>query len=294
MNKLLVLPVVLVLCQSCSRENEKDFLGAANVEMKVYQVSPAVQGTLLEVKCEEGSSIKQGALLAILDTLPFSLQIREINANLSQISHQLSAKEAESAIARNDASSAKRERDRMKGLADKGAAPLQQADNLESQALSAELRAKAAALNLPAFQAQVEMLLARKAQLELNLSRCYVKSPCNGIVLVRYRHHGEMALPSAPIYEIGEYDTAQIDFFMPEPLLAGLSVGGKVRLRLDTPDGKGDFLPAQVTWISNTAEFSPKNIQTRESRNGLYFKVRVKCANPSGRLKRGLPVEVWR
>jgi HlyD family secretion protein len=57
---------------------------------------------------------------------------------------------------------------------------------------------------------------------------------------------------------------------------------------------KETFLPGTVTWIGSEAEFSPKNIQTRQSRNELVFRIRATIPNANGRLKRGLPVEVWR
>ena len=53
-------------------------------------------------------------------------------------------------------------------------------------------------------------------------------------------------------------------------------------------------LPATITWIGSEAEFSPKNIQTRQSRNELVFRIRATIPNSDHSLKRGLPVEVWR
>lgn len=55
---------------------------------------------------------------------------------------------------------------------------------------------------------------------------------------------------------------------------------------------KDEYIPGVITWISDEAEFSPKNIQTRESRNELVFRVRVTLENRGGLLKQGLPVEI--
>ena len=68
------------------------------------------------------------------------------------------------------------------------------------------------------------------------------------------------------------------------------------RIRVDVGTDASDavFVPAVVSWISDEAEFSPKNVQTRESRNELVFRVRVRAPNPDRMLKRGLPVEVWK
>jgi HlyD family secretion protein len=79
-------------------------------------------------------------------------------------------------------------------------------------------------------------------------------------------------------------------------MLPQFSLGKALRIRLDDADGKKQetFLPAVISWISSDAEFSPKNIQTRESRNELVFKIRAMAPNTNGFLKRGLPVEVWK
>jgi HlyD family secretion protein len=82
--------------------------------------------------------------------------------------------------------------------------------------------------------------------------------------------------------------------------LASLSPGGLVRIRIDEAiadsrtKGHQEFIPGIIIWISEEAEFSPKNIQTRESRNELVFKIRASVPNREGLLKAGLPVEVWR
>jgi HlyD family secretion protein len=107
-----------------------------------------------------------------------------------------------------------------------------------------------------------------------------------------------VVLPGNPVYELGNYDTMQVDFYVPQTILGGFKLGQAVRIRIDdqSPSSKQKqtFVPAQITWISSDAEFSPKNIQTRESRNELVFKIRALAANKDGLLKRGLPVEVFR
>jgi HlyD family secretion protein len=97
---------------------------------------------------------------------------------------------------------------------------------------------------------------------------------------------------------MGEFDTLYADFFIPQALLASIKYGQTVRIRVDFDvphvKGKERLLPATVTWIGSEAEFSPKNIQTRQSRNELVFRVRATIPNVNGMLKRGCPVEVWR
>jgi HlyD family secretion protein len=125
-----------------------------------------------------------------------------------------------------------------------------------------------------------------------------VAAPSSGVVLTRYRNVGEIVAPANPIFNIGEFDTLYADFFVPQTKLASLKFGDAVRIRLDnqspTAREPARFVPAVITWIGSEAEFSPKNIQTRQSRNELVFRIRATIPNSDGSLKRGLPVEVWR
>jgi HlyD family secretion protein len=187
----------------------------------------------------------------------------------------------------------KREVDRIRALVEKGSAPQQQRDNLETKYEAAQFKLKAAKHMLSGVAARKRSLEAKKAQLREQIERCYVLSPCKGLVLTRYKNVAEMAGPAFPLFEIGRYDTVRTDFFVPQPFLSELRVGQQVRIRLDARDGERS-LPATIVWIADDAEFSPKNVQTREARNELVFRVRARAANPDGLLKRGLPVEVWR
>lgn len=286
--------LICVFLLGCTGKGEKDFLGAGSVEMKIYQVAPSVAGSVTAMGREEGQAVEAGVEIALIDTVPFALTLKEVRAGLAQAGRQCEARSAEIEALKNDIAAMKRERDRIKGLVDKGSAPAQQYDNLESQYQSGLLKQKASELGLMSLISQKEVMKAREDQVLNQLERCHVKSPCRGTVLVRYRNAGEMAGPSAPLYELGASDTIQVDVFVPQPLLSGLALGQEVRIRLDSGnDKKGEFVAARVGWISNSAEFSPKNIQTRESRNGLFFRARVLAANKDGILKRGMPVEVF-
>ena len=172
----------------------------------------------------------------------------------------------------------------------------QQEDRLSSGLETARLKLSAAKELQASLVGKQQGLQAKIAQIQEQLHRCYLRAPASGRILTRYKNFEEMAGPGQPLFEIGREDTLQADFFVPQTWLATLQYGQAMRIRLDLGDGKqnAEFLPATISWIGHDAEFSPKNIQTRESRNELVFRIRVLCANKEGKLKRGLPVEVWK
>jgi HlyD family secretion protein len=296
----IVLFVLLIIGTqlNCSATRSKDFIGSAVVEAQTYQVATTAQGTITALYKDEGQQVAKGELIAVIDTIPFVLKLNELYAALAELTNSISAKKVEVSSQESDVKGVEREYKRITTLVSQGSAPSQQKDNLETQVESSNLRVRANKGVLSGLQAKINTINAQKAQLMDQLSRCYLHAPVSGIVLTKFKNLGEVALPGNSVFEIGAYDTMQIDFYVPQTMLAGFKPGQAVRIRLDDQGGankkKETFVPAQITWISSDAEFSPKNIQTRESRNELVFKIRALAANKEGLLKRGLPVEVWR
>lgn len=294
----IVLSGLPALLFACSPTNSKDFVGSAVVEAQTYQISTTAQGTIVALYKDEGQQVTKGELVALVDTIPLVLRLNEIFAALAELNSTISSKKLEISSQESDVQGVEREYKRIATLVSQGSAPSQQKDNLETQVQSSALRVKANRSVLSSLQARMNSVSAQKAELADQLSRCYVHAPASGTVLTRYKNVGEVALPGNPFFELGKYDTMQVDFYVTQPMLPSFKLGQKVRLRLDneTPGGRETpvFCPAVITWISSDAEFSPKNIQTRESRNELVFKIRAMAANAEGQLKRGLPVEVWR
>jgi HlyD family secretion protein len=280
---------------SCEATKHKDFIGSAVVEAQTYQIATTSQGMIMAALKEEGMRVQTDELVAVIDTIPLTLKMGEIVAAQAQLAQSIASKRAELSVQDNDLKGAQREFQRISQLVEKGSLPSQQKDNLETQSDAVKLRSKAIGFALGSMLAQEKTFQAQTSELRDQISRCYVKAPATGVVLTRYKNQGEVCLPGNPIYEIGKYDTVQIDFYVTQPMLPELRLGQLVRIRLDVSQKEKElFVPAGISWIGNDAEFSPKNIQTRESRNELVFKIRSLAPNKDGLLKRGLPVEVWK
>jgi HlyD family secretion protein len=285
----------VAILTNCEATKHKDFIGSAVVEAQTYQIATTSQGTIMAVLKEEGMRVQAEELVAVIDTIPLTLKMGEITAAQAQLAQSIASKRADLSVQDNDVKGAQREFQRISKLVDKGSLPSQQKDNLETQSDDVKLRLKAGGFVLGSLVAQEKTFEAQAAQLRDQIRRCYVKAPATGVVLTRYKNQGEVCLPGNPMYEIGRYDTMQIDFYVPQPMLPQVHLGQAVRVRLDVSQKEKElFVPATISWINNEAEFSPKNIQTRESRNELVFKIRSLAPNKDGLLKRGLPVEVWK
>lgn len=282
----------------CDTTNSKDYIGSAVIEAQTFQIATTAQGTIVALYKEEGQRVGTDELVAIIDTIPLVLKLNELSAALAELGSTITSKKVEISSQESDVKGVDREYKRISNLVQQGSLPSQQKDNLGTQFESSKLRVQANRSTLSGLQAKINTINAQRATLLDQLSRCYVHSPVSGTVLTKYKNLGEVAPVGNPIFELGKYDTMQTDFYVTQPMLSLFKLGQTVRVRLDSeiPGGKDKqyFLPATITWISDDAEFSPKNIQTRESRNELVFKIRALAANQNSMLKRGLPVEIWR
>lgn len=286
----------LAILAACGGRTDPDFIGSAIVEAQTYQVMSLVQGRLLELYKQEGQTAAAGELLAVIDSVPFTLQYLEAGGGLSELMAGKSARKNEIKAAQAEIRGLERDYARIAPLVKEGSLPPQQEDKLASALDAARLKLSAGKDMLLSLEGKQQGLEARMAQIREQINRCYLRSPSAGRILTRFKNPEEAAAPGQPVYEIGREDTLQADFFVPQTWLATIKYGQTVRLRLDAPEEgeEGVFIPAVISWIGHEAEFSPKNIQTRESRNELVFRVRALAANKDGMLKRGLPVEIWK
>ena len=293
----LLMPALLLLL-NCNRGPDKNFLGSAVVECRTYDVATTAQGRIVAINTDEGRTVAKGDLVAIIDTTPLCFQKSQLLADLGELGATIASQEAQNKSVAADVAGAEREFNRSEELYKNGSTTQQQRDMLSTQLQSAGLRLSAGRRVTSSLEQRRKSLQARLDDIDDQIRRCYVTSPANGIVLTRYRNTGEVVPPANPLYQVGDFDTLYADFFVPQTELATLGLGQPVRIRVDydAPDVKehSRFLPATVTWVGSEAEFSPKNIQTRQSRNELVFRIRATIPNSNGTLKRGLPVEVWR
>lgn len=288
-----ILAVSTLFLSSCRGEVGEGFLSSATVDADLWKVSPSAPGTIASVTVREGDTVVRGQILATIDTVPLVLKLSELDAAMAELSAGVAAREAEHRVLAASHRGVEREASRARALVADGAAPSRSQDESETLRETSAARLAASKSAIAAMRAKSGVLKAQRVTLRDQIARCRLAAPAAGTVLTRFRGEGEAAVPGRPVVEIGRTDTMWAEFFVPQTILSSVRLGQLLRLRLDD-GGEGSWIPARLAWISSTAEFTPKGVQTRESRNELVFRCRALAANPEGALKRGLPVEVWR
>ena len=131
----------------------------------------------------------------------------------------------------------------------------------------------------------------RKEDADLKVAWCNVTSPLDGIVLNKYHEEGEMVSPGTRLFTLANLkENIYAYIYVPQNLVAKLKIGEKLEGFL--PELNMQSFPGTITVVSDQAEFTPKNVQTREERTRLVYAIKVAFDNPNEILKPGMTIEV--
>lgn len=141
------------------------------------------------------------------------------------------------------------------------------------------------ALRAQADQAGAQLAIARD---DLKKSRLY--APFDGFVTVKNVEEREYVQPGTPVLTVARLDEVWVKTYVPLTQLGRIYLGQSAQVVSDTYPGK--FYPGVVTFVSQEAEFTPRNVQSREERIKLVYRIKVTLKNPNQELKAGMPVDV--
>ncbi|NIV37073.1 MAG: HlyD family efflux transporter periplasmic adaptor subunit [Anaerolineae bacterium] len=140
-----------------------------------------------------------------------------------------------------------------------------------------------------AADAQVEVARSALAALQVHLDRLSLKAPISGLILERLLHVGEVAMPGASLLTLADLGDVSLTIYVPEDQVGKVQLGQPVSVTVDAYPGR--VFTGEVAFISSQAEFTPKNVQTKEERVSMVFAVKVELPNPDLALKPGMPAD---
>lgn len=284
---VLLASVAFTSCNSNS--DQPDAYG--NIETTTTQVSAKTGGELLQFSVEEGTRLKAGQSVGLVDTLPLHLQKMEVLANKQAIATQNQQLVAQIEVQKDELANLVREEHRLEKLVAAKAAPSKQLDDMQGMVKVARQKLQMTRTQHPQISAKLEAMDAKLDQIQQQLAYCHVKNPINGTVLTKLAEPHEMVQPGKPLYRIAPLDTIEVRAYVTERQLHSLKLGQKVTVKIDGDEQLKAF-SGRVSWISAEAEFTPKVIQTREERVDMVYAFKVRVPN-NGALKIGMPAEVY-
>ena len=168
-------------------------------------------------------------------------------------------------------------------------AKLQDGPDPDAVAL-AEARLAAAESGMPVAEAQVQVAEAALDAIQVHFDKLAITAPVDSVVLVRLVEPGEVVAPGSPLVTLAQLDALTITVFLPEDQYGQIKVGQGVEVSVDSFPGV--VFDARVKRIADEAEYTPRNVQTKEDRRTIVFAIELSVEDPDGRLKPGMPADV--
>lgn len=288
-NTLILLLVITGLLVSCKqKKDEIDAYG--NFEAVETTISSEANGRILWLDITEGQILKTGDTVGLIDTTDLHYKKLQLQSQKSAVGSRSASINAQAAIYNQQKANLKNDLRRIENLLKEQAATPKQLDDvtgsidvLEQQITSVKTQLSAVADEMKAIDAQI-------AQVNENLKRCYLVNAVEGTVLSKYAETGEVTAFGKPLYKIANLKTMDLRVYISGDMLSEVKTGQKARVFIDAAKGMTE-LDGTVTWVSPSAEFTPKIIQTREERVNLVYAVKLNVVN-DGRLKIAMPAEV--
>lgn len=282
-----------MLAVSCGPKIQYDAQGT--FEATEVVVSSEATGRILRFNVEEGMPVTNGATVGEIDSLQLHLQRKQLEAQLSALIGSRPDIKAQAASLREQIAKQQTERNRVKNMLRDGAATQKQFDDIEAQirVLESQLTATLSTLgkNTAAIDDNAAALEAQIAAINDRIAKCSITSPVGGTVLVKYAEAGEFASVGKPLMKIADLDNIYLRAYFTSDQLGQLRLGDKVSVTADFGGDERYDYEGHITWISPESEFTPKTIQTKDSRANLVYAVKIAVKN-DGRLKIGLAGEV--
>jgi multidrug resistance efflux pump len=138
-------------------------------------------------------------------------------------------------------------------------------------------------------EAQVKQAEAALIALDVQRDKHSLTAPVAGWVIEKVTHEGEMAVPGMTLLTLADLTNVTLTVYVPEPDIDTISIGQQVDVFVDAFPGKA--FTGHITYISDEAEFTPKNVQTKEERINTVFAVKIKLENEDQHLKPGMPAD---
>ncbi len=142
---------------------------------------------------------------------------------------------------------------------------------------------------LAVAEAQVKQARAALNVLQVQLAKTRIVAPRDGIVTRRAVNPGEIAAPGAELLTLTQLDPVELTIYVPVTRLGDIQLGNEIAVQVDAFPGK-TFL-GRVINISDQAEFTPRNVQSKAERVNTVFAVKLQIPNPASELKPGMPAD---
>jgi len=291
MKKLLILISAAVFGSfiSCGKDEKAD--GYGNFEATEITVSAEANGKIEFLDLEEGVILEKNQKVGLIDTTQLYLNKQQAIASLETIESRSGNVLSQIAVLKEELKTARSEKDRIQNMFSENAATQRQLDQAVGKVNVINQQIKSVRTQNAPIVNEVESVEVQIKKIEDQIQKSKIINPVKGTVLAKYAEPNEITAFGKPLYKIADLSEMTLRVYIGEPQLPQVQIGEKVTVKIDVEDGMKDY-EGRVSWISSSAEFTPKIIQTKEERVNLVYAVKISVQNDGG-LKIGMPAEMW-
>lgn len=285
---------------SCSGASDGRIESSGTIEGTDVNIGVEVSGKIAVLRVDEGSRVSAGDTLLVVDDTEYQIQLRQALANLASFesayrlavegSRKEDVVQAEAAFR-----TAETDFSRMKALLAEHAVTQKSYDDAYARFVAAEqtyrkLKSGLRPVEIEGTRVRRDQAAAQADLLKKRVRDCHVLAPSAGIITLRGVEPGELVSTGMTVLRLTYLDRVKLMIYVNEADLGKVHLGQTALISIDS-FGKGKSVEGKVSYISPLAEFTPKNVQTKEERTKLVFGVRIEAANTDGALKPGLPAD---
>ena len=284
---------------ACNNDDTGGISASGTIEVIDVTVSAKVPGEIERRYVDEGSVVRTGDTLALIRHLTAPLELKQAQAAVAAAkasldllrrgSREEDVRQAQATMENAEADFHRAE-DLFEGdlISDKELSDVRTRYTVAKETYE-KLKNGPLPEEIERARAQYEQAVAQVNLIRQKLSDSRVISPVNGVVTLRAVEQGEMVQAGSAIVRVSVLENVRLVIYVRETDLGRIRLGDEARVTIDAwPDR---MFKGKVIFISPTAEFTPKNVQTKEERVKLSFAVKIEVENPGGELKPGMPAD---
>ncbi|PKO99467.1 MAG: hypothetical protein CVU13_05165 [Bacteroidetes bacterium HGW-Bacteroidetes-8] len=290
MNRFFVILILLPAILAC-RDSKGEYDASGRFEATELIVSSEATGRVMELWAEEGTKVDSGSVLGYIDTIQLSFQKRRLLVSNQAVRARRADVSKQIAVLKQQITNLEVERERAQKLVRADAGNRKNLEDIEAQisTLQRQIDAQRSALesgNLSADKegAAIEIQIAQTEDL---IRKSMIIAPISGTISVKYANQGEFRGVGQPLLKMADLDNLILRAYVSAKVLSEIKVGDEASIFTGFDEETKKEYAGVVSWISQEAEFTPKNIQTPDQRSNLVYAVKIAVKN-DGYIKTGM------
>ena len=288
MKNILIIILTLTLFSCNKQDNEADAHG--NFEATEVTISAESNGKIEFLNLDEGMQLEKNTIIGQIDTIQLYLNKQQLIASKSTIYSKSANVLSQRNVVHEQLKTAKIEQNRITTMFNENAATKRQVDEINGKVKVLEQQINSVATQNAPIINEVKSIDIQIEKINDQIKKSKIINPINGTVLAQYAEPNEITAYGKPLYKIADLSQMTLRVYFSETQLSSIKIGQEVTVSIDEKNGSKSY-KGKISWISSSAEFTPKIIQTKEERVNLVYAVKVMVKN-DGSLKIGMPAEV--